>query len=680
MGAQGNPVFLAGALVILLPFAVAEVARFAAAGRRRAAALLAVGALAVAAALFASRGRGAVVGAAAGAVVFAAAGLAAAGRRSWARRLLVGAVLLGVTLAVLPAALGRPLPGLDPATGTARQRVLLWRATLELLASNPTRLVAGWGPESLALVLPRHLPEELPALVWEPGRSQDRAHNGALDMVVTLGVGGLALAVGLAALGVARPLSRCGLGSGPASWRRESWLDAACAAALAGHLVEIQFGFRTAATGALAALVLGMATARRDEAPVGQAERPLSGALAGWLAGVALALLAHPFASAPQPSSGAAWVLGVAALAAAVVLGADLRPREALGRAAPIALAALALGWIAAVWARRASAPGEAQAAAALLPVILGPLAIALVVARRPRERGRAGGAPVLVTLGAVAALSAVLVWGTARPLAAGVAFGIGRAELERGDPDLAAAAFAVAASRVPSLVDPARLEGRAAARIAAATRTADLRDRRFQAALATLDRAGRRHPLDPDLGSESALILARWSEFAPDSTLRIGRLKDARARLEAVVEVTPASAAAARNLAAVLLDLGEVEAARAAAERSLRLAPRSLESALLLGRARAASGDLDGALGAVRAAVRLDAARARRLLEGLARGAPSAFGAQVDLALLAVALGRPVEAAAAVENARRLAGRGEREALAALERVVATAGAGEGE
>ncbi len=673
VGAQGNPVFLGGALLLLVPFGVAEVARHVAGGRPRHAVALAVPTLAAAVALAAARGRGALVGAGVAAVVFGAVALAATGRRRGALRLLLGAAGLAVALALLPALVGRPLPGLDPSAGTARQRLLLWRSTVDLLASNPARLPLGWGPESLALVLPRHLTEELPALVWEPGRTQDRAHNGLLDTIAALGLAGFALSAGLAGLGLARPLARAGLTFRAATRGGEPWLDAACAAALAGHLAEIQFGFRTAATGALAAVVLGLATARRDGGRAPTGSRPLPATLAGGLAGTALALVAHPFAAAPAPADGAGTILATSAVLAALAFGAGLRARELAGRAAPLALGILAVAWVATRQAQAVLAASEAGAAALLLPAVLGPVVLALTIrgARQPGggTRGRTSG--TLLTLAVAGALAAILFWGTARPLAGGMAFRLGRIELERGEPDLAAAAFAVSSARAPALVDPARFEARAVARLAAATRAPESRERRFETALAVLERVRRRHPEDPDVDTETALVLARWSEQAPDAERRASRLAEARERLESVAARTPASATVWRNLAAVRLDLGDPPGAVAAAERSLRLAPRSLESALLLGRARGSAGDLTGALEAFGSAGDLDAARAGQLLGALARAAPDAYGAQRDLALFAAAAGRPDEAAAALARARWLV---EPDEAARLESAVAAA------
>lgn len=673
LGAQGNPVFLAAALLLLLPFGVAEAARQAEQGRRRTAALLALPALAAATALVAARGRGALIGLGAAVVLFVAAMLAASRRRRAAVWLLATAGALAVATLLLPALAGRALPGLDPSAGTARQRVLLWRSTVDLLSANPARLPLGWGPESLALVLPRHLPEELPALVWEAGRSQDRAHNALLDTVAALGLIGLALSMGLAALGVARPLARAGLFSGEGPPGGDRWLDAACAAALAGHLVEIEFGFRTAASGALAALVLGLATARRDGGRGAASAAPLPTALAGTFGGIALALAAQPFAAAPEPGPGTLGVLGATALLAAFALGAGRRGRDLAGRAAPLALALLGAAWLVTEQARGRVAANEALTAAALLPVLLGPVALALALPRPEPARlaARSGAAASLAALALAAALAVALFLGVARPLAGGMAYSLGRAELERGEPDLAAAAFAVAAARAPALVDPVKLEARAVARLAAGTRATEPREKRYERALALLDEARRRHPVDPDLDTEAGLILGRWAGSADDDGRRAERLARARALLESVAERTPASATAWRNLAAVRLDQGDAPGAVAAAERSLRLAPRSLESALLLGRARGSAGDLAGAVEAFGTARDLDAGRAGQILGAIARADPDSFGVQRDLALFSAAAGRGEEAAAALAQARFLAEPAE---VARLEAAVAAA------
>lgn len=682
VGAQANPVFLGGALVLLLPFAIAEAGRSFVSRGVRALIVPALVAAGLVAALLGARGRGALLGAAAGVVFLIAAGVALRGGRRSGRRLVAAAGVAAVASALALWLLPLRAPGLDPTVGTARQRMLVWGATLALFAEQPARLVFGWGPENLALVLPRHLPEGLPALVWESGRTQDRAHQIVLDTVATVGLLGLFAAAALAAIGIRRSLVRCGLGSGEPPNAPDGWLDAACAAALVGHMVELQFGFRTAATGALSALVLALATAPRSpaEARAARSPAPWTGASAGLLAGAALLFPALTFVGGVVGGPGArraVWTLTLLALAAWLVSGTPLPARQRLGRIAPMLLLIPLIVALGGTLARRAAAPDEGRAWMELLLPLAAALALAAAVAERRSEARERSAASRFAMASLVPGAALLLLFSVARPLLAGVAHAGGRAAMERGASDVAAAAFARSAARAPLLVDPIRLEARSAARAAGLTTAPELRDRRFRQALDRLEVARARHRLDSDLDLESALIFGRWSERTADPALRRERLESARAHLETAAGRQPVSDAVQRSLAAVLLDLGEIDAALLAAERAERLAPRSLESALLVGRARATKGNLAGAVEALRSAARLDAERGEAALTALTRGDLRSISPHRDLALWYVARGQMGAAAAQLRRARALARAGELAGVEALEAFVAAVGAG---
>ena len=115
--------------------------------------------------------------------------------------------------------------GAERLTGTASQRLLLWGSVVRLFeASPPARLVVGFGPESLAIVLPPHLPPELPERIWRPDLYHDRAHNAVLDA--------------LAAGGLLRLLA--GLGLAFAAGRRPYCGSPACAAVTAATAADAQ--------------------------------------------------------------------------------------------------------------------------------------------------------------------------------------------------------------------------------------------------------------------------------------------------------------------------------------------------------------------------------------------------------------------------------------------------------
>ena len=89
---------------------------------------------------------------------------------------------------------GNVMTFLDPIT----RRDVLHRLAAHL--APQARLVVGFGPESLAIVLPPHLPPELPERVWRPALYHDRAHNAVLDALPTGGILRLAAGLGLAFL------------------------------------------------------------------------------------------------------------------------------------------------------------------------------------------------------------------------------------------------------------------------------------------------------------------------------------------------------------------------------------------------------------------------------------------------------------------------------------------------
>ena len=172
----------------------------------------------------------------------------------------------------------------DRFSGTAGQRLLLWSSVVRLFeASPPSRLVVGFGPESLALVLPPHLPAELPERTWRPDLYHDRAHNALLDAVAAGGLLRL-----LAGLGLAFAALRAALRLAGARWsappeaaetgeRSERWRYVALAAALCGHAVAAQFGVPTAATATLFWLSLALLAGAQGAPVEPEAKAPAGG-------------------------------------------------------------------------------------------------------------------------------------------------------------------------------------------------------------------------------------------------------------------------------------------------------------------------------------------------------------------------------------------------------------------
>jgi tetratricopeptide (TPR) repeat protein/O-antigen ligase len=71
-------------------------------------------------------------------------------------------------------------------SGTTRVRILIWDGTIDLIRSNPLRMIIGYGPESMKHVWDPHSPAEL-AHHESKSAAPDRAHNEAFDRIVTTG-------------------------------------------------------------------------------------------------------------------------------------------------------------------------------------------------------------------------------------------------------------------------------------------------------------------------------------------------------------------------------------------------------------------------------------------------------------------------------------------------------------
>ena len=141
----------------------------------------------------------------------------------------------------------------SPGTGSTAARLAIWRALAPLIARGP-----GWvmGLRRSAVAFAGVYP---PQLVYYQGRHVliDRAHNLWLDTTFVSGLIGLVCF--LALMGVITVVAWRRLHKRKPGWER--WLWSGIAAALIGHLVDLQFSFDVIATGALFWLLLGLAVA-----------------------------------------------------------------------------------------------------------------------------------------------------------------------------------------------------------------------------------------------------------------------------------------------------------------------------------------------------------------------------------------------------------------------------------
>lgn len=634
--AQGNPLFLAQALVWLLPIAAGRAIGRWRAGERTAALAAAGLALAGAAIALRTAARGPLLGLAVAAVVFAVLGGLSSPRAGRRRAGFLFACLLGLGLVGGSAV---AVQRADRFSGTAGQRLLLWSSVVRLFeASPPSRLVFGFGPESLALVLPPHLPPELPERTWRPDLYHDRAHNALLDAVAAGGLLRL-----LAGLGLAFAALRAALRLAGARWsarpeaadtgeRSERWRFVGLAAALCGHAVAAQFGVPTAATATLfwlsLALLAGAQGAPADASPEARTV---------------------PSASAKRAAE------------AAQRTAARARRWRNLLAGGLLALVAFG-GWV------PAQHEGDTMAGRVLLLLLLAAGGIGLGLASAGASPERAvEGAPKSAAAAPASALrkgwtAAVLLAALACLLgvqlpqvASGVALKQGRTALEAGRPDLAVPLLTQAHTRFPNFEDPSVALARAEQRLAERAGDDASRTAAFDRAAAALADARRRHPRLAQLALEEAHLAARRADAAPTPEEQRARFESAVAAYREVLASDPQSSTIHRGLGTALLALGSLDEAGRELETSVRLAPRSLESRLLLGRQRLSAGDEAAARAAFQAAREIDAARSRRLLEGLARSRPGDPEALRDLALFEIVEGRRKEAIAALEHAMAL-------------------------
>jgi O-antigen ligase len=252
----GRANFLGSYLVLVVPLTAGR----ALLARRRWPHLLLLGGQL--ACLILAQARGAWVGLGAAALTFGLA-WAAATRSRWLALAALALAALAVGLVALLNLPGGPLaplahlPGLDRLAtltrtdaGSTAARLTIWRATLPLVTARPW---LGYGPETMRTVFARVFP---PQLVYYQGRhvTVDRAHNLGLDLGMSAGLAGV-VAFGALLVGFGR-LAWRGLWTASDRWERVMW--AALAAAVAGHLTDLQFGFDLTASATVFWLTLAL--------------------------------------------------------------------------------------------------------------------------------------------------------------------------------------------------------------------------------------------------------------------------------------------------------------------------------------------------------------------------------------------------------------------------------------
>ena len=666
--AQGNPLFLAQALVWLAPLVAQRAVRSWRSERKGEARLLAL--LLVGVVLIAARSgaRAALVGLAVAGLLLLLLLAAGSWRLLVTRRGLVVAAIL--SLAVGTAVTVGGVVVLRNQPGTAAQRALAWQSVADLLQeSAPGRWLVGQGQEALAIVLPTYLPAALAEQTWAPDRYQDRAHNALLDALVAGGLLRVLLGIALVSCALWLAADRCTApdqASPPERFRAAGLL-----AALVGNAIALQTGVATVATSVLfwfsLALLVGMYL---DGVAGRRAESAPEPAPSGWGEAFTLVLLISIFTFwIPAQAAGVGGARR-ALLLAAVALGTG--------------------GFVAVAGERRVLARGMIFAAGYLVAHLLilqsarlGWLVAAFMVALvvlgmrggrresgRPASIGAARTAARLAGGGAVLFAAAVSV----AAIGSGVALKEGRTLLVTGAPEDAVVPLERAFRWAPQFEDGS------IALVRAVLRLADREGRQGRDPSALLERAGRvlargraLHPRLPLFAVEAAHTAARSAEATAEPRARAEAFRRAAEVYREALAVEPQSAAAHRGLGAVLLETGDLAASRAEVAEAARLAPRSIETQLLLGRVALTQTDFAAARAAYEAARAVDAGRARSFLETLARARPDDASAFRDLGFLDLVEGRNAQARLAFEHAMKIASPDE---IALLVRLLTAASA----
>ncbi len=214
-GTFGNPLWLSGYLVAVMPLSVGYAATSSEPLRRRAGAML-VGLQAIA--VVAARSRGPILAVSVAAAVVGAAMLATTGRRRAASAVAVTIAVAAAAAVIMSSLWATPGPGAgasavrddDRGRATIVVRALLWRAAGTGVSAGAWRAVFGSGPESMPRVLTAYAAVS-DASLEAPNEIPDRAHNDTLDRAVMFGAAGLstrlvtlyvALGAAFAALGL----------------------------------------------------------------------------------------------------------------------------------------------------------------------------------------------------------------------------------------------------------------------------------------------------------------------------------------------------------------------------------------------------------------------------------------------------------------------------------------------
>ncbi|MDP3984390.1 MAG: O-antigen ligase family protein, partial [Acidimicrobiia bacterium] len=274
-GPFGSPAYLGAACTLLIPIGLGVALDRNHARRWRMAGAVASGLGLLA--IVGSQTRGAMVGLLAG-LAFLIPTLA---RRLGARNLIVGLLVLVVAMMTLTPLGERLLDLARPGSVATAGRIDEWRIGLRTFSSNA---ITGVGPEGYRVAFPSNVDAEYERR-YTRQVAPDRAHNGALDTALTLGVPGL-IAYLAAAVWILKRAIR--------AVRSGDVAIAAIAGGVVGYLVQQQFLFPLAEIDPLFWVFVGVlvASTNGDEASTISVHKGSRGCFIAGLSLSGLALVA----------------------------------------------------------------------------------------------------------------------------------------------------------------------------------------------------------------------------------------------------------------------------------------------------------------------------------------------------------------------------------------------------
>lgn len=199
----GGPIFLGAYLIMIIPLTILRIIQ----NRIRIFSLISYSILLLLHlfALYFTQSRGPQIGLLV-ALFFLALIISARLRIKWLLISVIAIVVLIAGFLVLPQIPNSPLSGLKPYLGrfgldsgsgtTIKVRLAIWKSAESIVADKPARLITGYGLESMPFLYYKHYNPEIAKYEGEEV-VPDHSHNDTFDLLITIGIPGLVLFLGI---------------------------------------------------------------------------------------------------------------------------------------------------------------------------------------------------------------------------------------------------------------------------------------------------------------------------------------------------------------------------------------------------------------------------------------------------------------------------------------------------